>query len=74
MNNKIELIRENDNKGNPILFYLKRNGQEVPKTRIEVDEESDNLEIADYLYYVKRRLEMGMSPRMAVIKPGEENE
>ena len=74
MKDKIELIRENDDKGNPILFYLKRNGIEVPKTRIGVDEDSDNIEIAEYLFYVKQRLEMGMSPRMAVIKPGEENE
>lgn len=72
MRDKIELVREDDDKGEPIIFYLKRNGQEVPKTRIEIDENSNNLEIADYLYYVKNRLEMGMSPRMATIKPGEE--
>lgn len=73
MKSKIEPVRENDDKGNPILFYLKRNGIEVPKTRIEVDDDSNPIEIAEYLYYVKQRLDMGMSPRMAVIKPGEEN-
>lgn len=72
-NDEIELVRENDDKGNPILFYLKRNGIEVPKTRIKLDDESNEREIADYLYYVKQRLEMGMSARIAVIKPGEEN-
>ena len=74
MKDKIELVREDDDKGNPVLFYLKRNGLEVPKTRMEVDENSDNIGIANYLYYVKKRLEMGMSSRMATIKPGEENE